>query len=423
MKKLKVLILSLQIMLGLNINAQAEVWLNIFVHGIIKTPFSINDFTKIAHNCVEGTQHYHMVDYLRDRSELYLYQPMQKKGLIKIDPKTSSNGAAAISKLYDYQFNNLTSVRFNQDNYTELFNLYYTFGWSGYLSRLHRELDAKKLYKALFKEIDNLKKKNITPKIRLIGFSHGSNVILNIANCASWNENSLPFKIDETIFLAVPIHKESDENINHPIFKKVYSFYSRGDIAQKADFFSTQYLFSHRKFGRKNFDVPRKLTQVQIRATNIFFNKCGNIERQYHISPNHMDFWNFGWAPKRCKTKSPLKPFSIISLIPFLINSIKSIDDLSSDITLDIIPQLEKILITDNNHSKCIPKQEYSLPFISKYDFNEMKKICFQFKSFAELYKFDKKFLVKNAMSYALCKRTHSTCGCLTCSNMFCKIN
>ncbi len=138
------------------------------MHGIIKTPFTIKDFSKINKNQVEGTQHSHMVDYLRDRPEIYLYQPMQKKGLVKIDINNSQscNGSVAIAKLYDYQLNNLTSHRLRQyDSYNiPSYNLYYTFGWSGYLSRKHREMEAKKLFDALVNEINLLKEKNIVPK-------------------------------------------------------------------------------------------------------------------------------------------------------------------------------------------------------------------------------------------------------------------
>lgn len=415
-KKLKLLVLFLPLFFFCQTKTETEVWINIFVHGIIKTPFTINDFTKIAHNCVEGTQHYHMVDFLRNRSELYSYQPMQKKGLVKIDLRNSSDGPVAIAKIYDYQFHSLTSKRFDQHNKkTRICNLYYTFGWSGYLSRMHREIEAKKLYNALKKEINNLKAKNIHPKIRIIGFSHAGNLILNMAKNLTYNKEDLPFSIDELIVVAVPIQKETDEYINHPIFKKIYSFYSMSDIAPKADFFSTQFMFSHRRFGRKNLCLPSKLMQVQFRTTYVGFNRYGNIDKQYHIDPNHMEFWNFGWAPKEHRAKFPLNPFSVISLMPFFINSINSIDNLSNDIVLDVIPKLEKIIITDNTFDSCSTKMEYSLPFISKYDFNEMKKICLRFKSVAELYKFNKKQVVKEAMTYALCKRSNPDCDCIGC--------
>ncbi|MDR3646496.1 MAG: hypothetical protein P4L22_03070 [Candidatus Babeliales bacterium] len=395
---------------------KAEVCLNVFIHGIIKTPFTIYDFEKIAHNCVEGSQHYHMVDYLRQRTELYSYQPMQKKGLIKIDPQASSNGAAAIAKLYHYQFNSLTSARLDQHNQkSDIYNLYYTFGWSGYLSRLHRQRDAKKLYNALKNEVNDFKKKGIDCKIRLIGFSHAGNLILSMAKGLTNKVEELPFIIDELIVLAVPIQKETDKYIHHPIFKKIYSFYSMSDIAPKADFFSTKYLFSHRRFGRKDLPLPDKLTQIKFRTTHVVFNKCGNIEKQYHVDPNHMEFWNFGWAPRSHREKFPLKPFSIISLVPYFINAINSIENLSGDIVLDVVPKLEKLIITDNTHSICELKKEYSLPFISNYDFNEMKKICLKYKTRSELCKFNKRNLVKNAMRYATCKRYPSASGCSNC--------
>ncbi len=79
--------------------------------------------------------------------------------------------------------------------------------------------------------------------------------------------------------MAIPVQKETDKYINHPIFEKIYSFYSLADKAPEVDFFSTQYVYSHKKFGRRGLDLPDKLTQIQTRVTNITFNDYCNIEK------------------------------------------------------------------------------------------------------------------------------------------------
>lgn len=400
--KLKIWLL---VLLFFNSIYSTEVWINVFVHGIIKTPFTFIDMSKIVHDNIGCSQHRHMADYLRNRSEVYLYQPMQKKGLQRIDPKNkqSCNGAVAIAQLYEYQTNSLTCQRLYQHDSSKsnIYNLYYTFGWCGYLSKKYRELEAEKLYYSLMHEVNILKSKNINPKIRIVTFSHGGNVILNMAKYAPCKEKDLPFKINELIFLAIPIHKETDQHINHPIFQKIYNFYSEADKAQTLDFLSTKYMYSHRKFTRRNLTNPDKLTQVKIRVTNITFDNYCNIQKNFHIDPTHMEFWNFSWSPKRYRGKFPLKPFSIASLMPSILNTIKSVDDNLFNITLDIIPNLEKIRIINHNLKPSIrnKEREYCLPFIEKEDLNQMRQIALSNKLTTKMCDYRK--IVKNAMLHA----------------------
>ena len=261
---------------------------------------------------------------------------MQKLGLNRIDlqNKIPGNASGSLAELFEYQLDNPN-------------NTYYTFGWSGLLTNSERIKNGQYLIEDIKNELSNFDK---MPKIRLIGYSHGGNIILNMAKFIS--ENNLPFIIDETIFLATPVQKENDYLINHPVFKKIYNFYSTSDVAQRADKFSTQYFFSHQKFGRQCLDVPDKLTQIQIRVTKSIYNLYNyiknNIKRKFHVDPHHGEMWSFGWAPKAYRAKFPLYPLPIVSFVPTIINNINCIPNLSNDLSIDLKPIEESMSIRDN---------------------------------------------------------------------------
>jgi len=384
--KLSIFLFTLLI---LNLTSAKDVWLNVFIHGILKTPFSIYDLARICHNKVEGTHHSYMVDYLRNKNEVCRFQPMQEKGLVEVD-LNKCNSSTALAKLYDFQYKKLLE-KYDTQNY------YYTFGWCGYLSRFHRKKEARILFDELYEEISYFRQNGINPRIRLIGFSHGGNIILNMAKYIAWHEEHLPFEVDEAILLAMPVHKESDKYANHPVFKKIYNFYSLSDTAQKADFFSTKFNFSHRKFGRKGLDLPSNLKQIQLKVTNIIFNIKGRIEKKYNIDPHHMEFWNFSWAPRRYRDRFPLKPFSVISLIPTIIHSIESYDDNLKDITFDIVPKLNLAVITNNEIKNRVVKK--TLEFIDPINYNIMKNLAYKYQCYTDI--LDYRQMVREATFWA----------------------
>ncbi|WP_162801733.1 hypothetical protein [Candidatus Chromulinivorax destructor] len=124
------------------------------------------------------------------------------------------------------------------DLHNELYSVdrFYLFGWrSESFSHKNRMKSAKKLMKSLeHLAAKYYEKHSIIPDIRLIGFSHGGNVVLDTAYYA-------PLKIsDQTInieawLLGTPIQRINHDCVNHSHFQKVYSVYSKKDWLQRID--------------------------------------------------------------------------------------------------------------------------------------------------------------------------------------------
>ncbi len=153
---------------------------------------------------------------------------------------------------------------------TERFKLdhFYLFGWSGKLSFKKRQDAARQLHTALTALITDYKNTHgITPRVRIITHSHGGNVALNLAQHASKNN---AFEIEELILLACPVQEETQELIKHPLFKTVYSLYSKIDMLQIADpqgiygLASEEDLFDRTWFSQRLFPVHPKLKQAEI---------------------------------------------------------------------------------------------------------------------------------------------------------------
>jgi hypothetical protein len=139
----------------------------------------------------------------------------------------------------------------------------YIFGWSGKLSFKERKKEAGILYNDLYMLIKSYKEKyDKQPYIRIITHSHGGNVALNLAN--EYIKDPHPsMAIDELILLACPVQKETAAYAASPLFKKIYSLYSHGDIIQILD---PQGLHNKGKrfplFSHRRFDYNPKIRQV-----------------------------------------------------------------------------------------------------------------------------------------------------------------
>lgn len=369
------------IMIFCKINADNESWLTIFIHGIVRPPISIGDLYKISQDNIDNTDYIYTVEYLRNSPQLATSQAMQELGLSRIDGqnKIPGNASGSLAELFEYQLGNPN-------------NAYYTFGWSGLLTNSERVKNAQYLIEDIKNALINF---NQMPKIRLVGYSHGGNIILNMAKFIS--DNNLPFTIDETIFIATPVQKENDYLINHPVFKKIYNFYSTADVAQRADKFTTRYFFSHQKFGRQCLDLPDKLTQIQIRVTKSIYNLCNCIKRKFHVDPQHSEMWIFGWTPKSYRAKFPLYPLPVVSLVPTIINNINCIQNLSNDLTIDLKPVEELMSITDN-----LNKLKHDIPTPNL--FSELINISLEYE-YLDYTRSDNKKLVKDAMLNAILEK------------------
>lgn len=239
-----------------------EPWVTIFVHGILgvdaKTCLA-NAFQFMTDQIVH-TVYAKSVEYMRADPFFTKNQVMQGIGMLPIDLDNYEKGYAsgAVARTYNHV---LSRCPIKQHTY------YYTFGWSGLLSFKARYEDSKKFYLALVELRDQMRKRGIDPKIRLIGYSHGANICLNLGQV--YKEEpfaSMSLKINELILLGAPIQRETEQLVESPIFKKIYSFYSRSDNVQKKDLFSSQQFFSKRVFcNRREFDLPATLTQIEVR--------------------------------------------------------------------------------------------------------------------------------------------------------------
>lgn len=348
-----------------------NVVLTIFIHGTLKpAEFSFATLMKIVHDRTDNTLYSRAIHYMRHDPVLFQGHAVQELGLkpIIMEKDYSHKTARTIAHMYEIQNKDL--------GISDLPQLYYTFGWSGLLSQKKRYLAAEDLYSQLTKELQELKKLHIRPFIRIIAFSHGGNVVLNVSAV----QNSDPFVtepliINELISIATPIQRETDHLVSDPMFKKVYHLYSKEDNIQALDMFSSQQFFSNRQFKqRSSFSIPKKLYQVRIRTTRKvkWKEKVKNVEdphniltknriRLIHKDPKHTEMWSFKWGAHWYRENFPLNPFPLMVFIPTIIHTLKTYQPEKRNIILDVAPTEYGALI----------KQRYSLfkqavPFLSK---------------------------------------------------------
>lgn len=370
-----------------------ETWVTIFVHGImsIQPHLTIQNFMRFVRDDVKNTVYSKTVEYMRLDPYFYLNQAMQEFGLKKLDIDDLQPGKAAnaIAHLYD-DVTKLVSPHTK--------NNYYTFGWSGLLSPSTRYNDSIKLLQQLTKELqENYWNKGIYPKIRLIGYSHGGNVCLNIAAARQNTDPQSPISIDELILVGVPIQTETDYLSNDPVFKKIYHFFSQTDRIQRIDFFSFNRVFSRRYFrNSNNFRVPKKLMQIDMkftrsantkhdspkrRAAIVDYTKPGIISGKSRllrdISPGHLEFWFFGWSPKHYRDNFVMHPLPAFISIPYILHCIKQVQkDLITPypIIVDIRPEFETMIIKQRR------KNDFTriFPFLSHEELDKLNSIAYK---------------------------------------------
>ena len=129
----------------------------------------------------------------------------------------------AVARCLAQDFCSRDKRRFVYDNF-------YAFGWSGKLSFEEREKSAKFLSQELVKLAhEHEERYGIQPIIRLVSFSHGGNVALNLAQF-------LPKDIQvELVLIACPVQPETENFVLADCFTKIYVISSLNDFAQVAD--------------------------------------------------------------------------------------------------------------------------------------------------------------------------------------------
>lgn len=372
-----------------NQEKKPEVWLTIFVHGImsIKPHVSFSNFLRFMTDDVHNTVYSKTVERMRNDPTFYQNQAMQGIGLKEIDPTNPSkeNASNVIAMTFEYM-----SQFAHPDQLIE--NHYYTYGWTGLLSPQQRYIDAQKFYEELAQEVEHFRKQGIDPKIRIIGYSHGGNICLNLALVAREAQPTAPFSIAELILIGMPVQSETDYLVNDPIFEKIYHIYSRGDRIQKLDFFSFDRFFSRRIFKpRRDFILPDKLIQIQLKCTrnttrtshkktvgayNKFDSNAlvgGKSRFLRNASPGHTELWFFGWTPANYRSNFPLNPLPVVSFIPIIIQSALDFEEKSlfeKPTLIDIRPEHELILIKNQKSHRVLTVK----PFLTPEAFEKLKQ-------------------------------------------------
>jgi len=338
-----------------------ECWITIVVHGIvnIKPHLSISNLIRFMRDQITDSIYARAVEIMRIDPFFFQYSAMQGLGLEKIDLNRKQAGYASGAFALSY-----THLEHYMSQKTEK-NIFYTFGWSGLLSTQIRYHEAEIFYNALEKEIKNLREQGLNPKIRIIGYSHGGYIALNLG--AVFNNkkcNNLDWCVDELILLGVPVISDTDFLVESLLFKKIYHIYSPGDRVQVVDCLATNRFFSHRIFrSRVGFLLPQKLTQIQFRVkriarTRLAQKRCKHHTHHYppkllrNADPGHTELWSFGWS-MGYRPYLPLYPFPVGSFIGYLINTIKNNNLCSNHLIMDIRPFQENIVVSAYDSHLC----------------------------------------------------------------------
>jgi len=357
-----------------------EIQITVFVHGImsIKPHLSISNFIRFMFDKVNNTVYSRTVNSMRKNSFFENNQVMQGLGLEKITfnkCSASSTFARLIKEINEWEAPQNPAIQ----------RSYYTYGWAGLLSSSQRYIDAIGLYQSLTDLVEKYKKQGIKTSLRLIGYSHGGNVCLNMA-AANLLEpiSKKSLSIDELILIGMPVQSETDYFINDPMFKKIYHIYSRGDRIQQLDFFSTKRFFSKQIFKkRKNFNLPKKLIQIKIKVTRKTHRKkalpstynmnkksflYGHTQNLRDISPGHIELWFFGWTPANYRQNYLMNPLPTASFLPLIINCAEKFKkqslepEESQSIIIDLRPEFESIIVKNQGSSKNIATFKFPKP-------------------------------------------------------------
>lgn len=330
-------------------NPAQERWITVFIHGSfsLRPHLTLSNIIKMLNDTIEESVYYRSTEINRRDPFFYKNQAMAGLGLHKIDLHNPHNNAAA--PILAASFEEVSRIAGYPAS-----DEYYTFGWSGLVSNKLRYLESAFLYQDLEKVIKKLQHQGFQPKIRLIGYSHGGNLALQLGALHMTKPTDSQFHVDELWLLGTPIQVETDYLINSPIFKRVYNFYSRADNVQTLDFFSFKRFFSRKKFSkRKNFKTPEKLIQVRLKITEYepkHNNKkyleppCDNPKELHKFfkatpyDPGHFELWFMGWTILTYRHSFPLYPLPVLTFLPLIVKHIQDDPTIPHDLVVHLQP-------------------------------------------------------------------------------------
>lgn len=367
--------------IGASLNQQSHAdddWITVFVHGIlfISPKLVIENIPLIMGNRAHETRYGATVECTRSNPTFFENQAMQETGLRPIDISLAKKGYAsgALARTFDMVLNDLS-----QSNSQ---HRYYTFGWSGLLSKAARKDAARQLYQELGTEIHRLRSEGVFPKVRIVGYSHGGNVSLNVAKIVEEQEHKPNWLVDELILIATPVITETDEWISSPFFTRAYSLYSKADKAQSCDCLSFKRFFSDRCFrSRDCFCPPDKLTQIQVKVLqDMHYTSHDKPPRSYSrlISPGHSEWWFFGWTPKHYRKKYPLYPLPTVVFLPYIIDRVNKArleTHGEQHAVVSLVPSKQKMIIMNKSTEEFVV-----VPFIPGKLMAELKETADKYK-------------------------------------------
>jgi len=359
-----------------------ETWVTVFVHGSfsLKPHLTLGNAANVIFDHIENSVYYRSTEINRRDPFFYKNQIMDGLGLHKIDIHSPSKEQAGPIAAGTYEKISQFAGNAPSDEY-------YAFGWSGLVSHKLRYLEANILYEQLCDLTKKLKAEGKNPKIRVISYSHGGNLSIQLGAVHVTKAPTDQFFIDELYLNGTPIQIETDYLINSPVFKKVYNIYSKADCIQKLDFFSFKRFFSQRKFtSRRNFELPEKLTQIRLSITDytpknitseMAFPEDEKTLRKYFkkcvYDPGHYELWFMGWTILSYRKTFPFNPLPIMDFLPIIVKDLDSKPEISHDIIVEILPYKEMMNVY--NYKKFTYKQNLVLqkPFIPKDLLEELK--------------------------------------------------
>ena len=350
------LIILISSLLCTTIHAE-ETWITIIVHGAIGLAANLSGHTinLIKKDCIEGSTYEKNVSSIRENRYLFALSPTGKLGMHKVAPHAMYVDAAHIfSELY-------TDIAHKYQCAEK--NTFYTYGWSGLISKKRRIQEAREFYCSLRDLIKHHTKNGKAPKVRIIGYSYAPIMFLNFAELRKEEFKNDTFMIEQTIFIGTPINKTLESSLCCPLFKKIYLIYSRGDKIQRFDIFSGNQMMSHRYF-KKSFP---NLTQIEFKVTAHLKKLPGktlpsNMRRCITQSPGHVELWSFGWTNNYYRKNLYMYPLSGAVFIPYLIYAASQVN--SDHVCIDLQPEQEVARVHSYLCNQC-----KIIPFMTKPDF------------------------------------------------------
>lgn len=368
--------------------ALKDVWVTVFVHGSfsLKPHLTLNNAINVIFDRIENSVYYRSTEINRRDHFFYKNQVMLGLGLQRIDFKNPNKLEA--SRIIAASYEKISQLAGNAPS-----NEYYAFGWSGLVSHKLRYLEAGILYDQLSELSGKIKATGKNPRIRIISYSHGGTLSIQLGAIHVTKTPAEQFFVDELYLNGTPIQIETDYLINSPVFKKVYNIYSKADSIQKLDFFSFKRFFSRRKFeNRNNFKLPEKLTQISLNivdytpknvASTISFPRDEKTLRKHFkkctYDPGHFELWFMGWTILSYRKDFPFNPLPIIDFLPIIIKDLDKDPNISKDIIVKILPYKETMEIY--NYRKFVKLHAIAeKPFLTKKSLDELKIAALQYE-------------------------------------------